>query len=118
MPIWVEVFVKMAVGQADTQERHAQRAQYLAWMTWLQEGPAAGLRRQHQFTKVKTGWVESALLQETGNDDEATCVEDGVSLQQLATAVQPPDVVMHRPASMQEELIFKRRHGTASGAAT
>ena len=71
----------------------------------MQESLAVGLRRQHQFAKVKTGWLEPALNQEDADDqkEEAVSIEDGLSPEQLKSVVKPPDVVVHRPASMQDE---------------
>ena len=102
---WVKAFTTAAKKEAETQEREAQRAQYLSWTSWLQEGPAAGLKRQHQFTKVKSGWVESALTQENDETqgDEGAKHEDGLSPEQLKSVVKPPDVMTCRPATMQEE---------------
>ena len=35
------------------------QAQRAAWTSWLEGGPAAGLRRQHFMSRVATGWVPS-----------------------------------------------------------
>ena len=102
---WAKVFVATAKEEAEVQERGAQQAQYLAWTSWLKEGPAHGLRKQHQFTKVKSGWVESALIQdnEETQGEEGLKHEDGLSFEQLKLVVKPPDVVTCRPATMQGE---------------
>ena len=50
---WTNVFMKMPVAKASGQEGQAQRAQFLAWIDWMHEGPAGGLRKQHQSTNVK-----------------------------------------------------------------
>ena len=89
---WVKVFIAMATKQAETQEREVQRAQHLSWMSWLQEGPAVGFKRQHQLTKTKTGWVEPALIHDDADDQEVddTSIIDGVSLEQLKPVAKPP----------------------------
>ena len=49
-------------------ERAAEAATALAkrdslanWQSWLEDGPAQGLRRQHQLTRVATGWNPSLV---------------------------------------------------------
>ena len=99
---WVETFREMAVAKAIQQEGQAQKAQFLAWQSWMHEGPAVGLRKQHQFTKVKGGWVESATVKAPQVSTEEAEVEDGLSLSQLRSALHPA-VFEKQPASIQEE---------------
>ena len=99
---WTRVFRQMAEAKADEQEGQAQKAQFLAWMDWLQEGAAGGLRMQHQFTRIKGGWVESAVAGGSEISSEETLVEDGLSVEQLRTSLHPA-VLEQQPASIQEE---------------
>ena len=50
--LWVKAFRDAARSNEEKQERAAQYASYKEWEMWIHEGPAAGLRRQHQFSKV------------------------------------------------------------------
>ena len=100
---WVKVFTSMAMKQADEQERRAQKAQFHATMAWLQDGPSQGLRRQHQFTKVRGGWVQSAVVNGEPQGSEEGTVEDGLSPEQLRSVARPPDASMMQPASIQQE---------------
>ena len=54
---WVRVFTDMAEEKATQLERQAQKDQYHNTVNWIQDGPSKGLRKQHQFTKVRGGWV-------------------------------------------------------------
>ena len=49
----------------------------------MQEGPASGLRRQHQFTKVATGWTESAIAEGVSNTIGGFDEMDGFSAAQI-----------------------------------
>lgn len=73
----------MAESNAEEQERQAQRAGFLAWVDWPQEGLAGGLRKQHQFTKVKGGWVESAMVMGLGISSEETQDGDDLSAERF-----------------------------------
>ena len=54
---------EVAVKQAEKQEAVAQSKALVEWVQYLHEGPASGLRRQHQFTKTATGWRETAIAE-------------------------------------------------------
>ena len=47
----------------------------LAWETWLCEGLAKGLSRQHKMSRTRTGWIPTAKF-ECGEYPEDTEVED------------------------------------------
>ena len=42
---------------AEKEERAAQRIAMAKWVSWIREGPAHGLRRQHRFTRNVAGRV-------------------------------------------------------------
>ena len=44
-----------------------------SWMSWLQEGPAGGLGRQHRMSRCATGWIPAKLgpVAATGGDEGA-----------------------------------------------
>ena len=100
---WTRVFTNMADARATQLEKQAQKDQYHATMNWIQDGPVQGLRRQHQFTKVRGGWIPSAMVEAGEASSEDRSSEDGLSLVQLRSALCPPDVIVMQPASIQEE---------------
>ena len=55
--VWIECFAKCAVSNAEAQERAAQQAALCKWTEWIHDGPADGLRRQHQFSRGSDGWT-------------------------------------------------------------
>ena len=52
---WVEALRKTALENALREEVAAQVISLVAWTKWIHEGPAAGLRRQHRFSRVADG---------------------------------------------------------------
>ena len=52
----------LAAANAKTIGREDAAAASAAFRSWLHDGPAAGLGRQHRFTRIATGWVPSSLL--------------------------------------------------------
>ena len=99
---WVDIFRNITLDKAKQQEAQAQRAQLLAWQSWMHEGPASGLRKQHQFTKVKGGWVEAAEVGPPQPQEDDQIIEEGVSLSKLRAAMQPA-VSSKCPASLQAD---------------
>ena len=55
-PAWVFALRSMAVANAEKEERAAQHIAVIKWVTWIREGPALGMRRQHRFTRNVGGW--------------------------------------------------------------
>lgn len=101
-PHWVKTFREVAMARAIEQERQAQTAQFLNGVSWMHEGPAAGLRTQHQFTKVKGGWVESATVRDQEASFDESRVEEGLSASQLRKALHPA-AFEQQPADIQQE---------------
>ena len=105
---WVDIFRNRALEKVKQQEGQAQRAHLLAWQSWMHEGPADGLRKQHQFTKVEGGWVEAVEIVVPQPLEDSQVVEDGVPLFQLQGAPQPA-VSVKCPANLQEETDLQAR---------
>ena len=57
---WIDALRKTALSNAEREEAAAQAISITAWTKWIHEGPAAGLRRQHRFTRVADGWTPTA----------------------------------------------------------
>ena len=77
---------------------------------WLHDGPAAGLGRQHRYTRTSTGWLPSTLLSSSAAEDDDYSREcDGLAdpsdgkaqLAGIAEAMAP--TAQARTASLQEE---------------
>ena len=50
-----------AAAIAKVAAEYDDRQAHAAWMSWVREGPAQGLRRQHLVSRVKGGWTPSAV---------------------------------------------------------
>ena len=74
---------------------HKSRA---AWLSWLKEGPARGLSRQHKMSRMALGWVPSA----TGPSDWQTVDE-------AATEMDPDTVNVVEAAVHSEPLAAASR---------
>ncbi len=46
---------------ADDFTRRSKALASKAWASWLHDGPAAGLRRQHRMSRIATGWVPAPV---------------------------------------------------------
>jgi len=88
-PTWAKSFLGVAEKEADHSDAKASRLATAKFTDWLQEGPAQGLKRQHLFSRVATGWIPSKTgHQPTTNLSELDDLE-GLSPQQLQTALAP-----------------------------
>ena len=81
--VWVGMLKQVAERQADREEAAAQLASIKDYVLWVDSGPAGGLRRQHQFTRIATGWVETALNMLNGNELGDMDDLDGLSHDQI-----------------------------------
>ena len=74
------------MANAEKEERAAQLIAMMKWVTWIREGPALGLRRQHRFTRNVGGWspteASSGKIAETDVRDELDELE-GLSRQAI-----------------------------------
>ena len=59
---WIGQLGALAAAQAISVAKQNGAAACAAFKTWLQDGPATGLGRQHKFTRVTMGWTASTLL--------------------------------------------------------
>jgi len=58
--VWTEALRRTALDNAEREEVAAQKMSLMAWTKWIHEGPAAGLRRQHRYSRVADGWIPTA----------------------------------------------------------
>ena len=84
--VWVELLQKMAMENAEREERAAQHASIVKWESWIHEGPANGLRRQHRYSRTTNGWIPTlkatGVHEQVEQYDEIDQVE-GFSAEQL-----------------------------------
>ena len=80
---WLEMLRHFATKQAEKEEAAAQLANIKGYILWVASGPAGGLRRQHQFSRIATGWTETALDNGNGNEVGDQDDLDGLSEQQI-----------------------------------
>jgi hypothetical protein len=90
---WVEAFGRVAITMAECAERAAGIAATQAFATWLQEGSASGLKRQHLLTRTATGWIPAKVDAEEVNSNEDPDELDGLSAAELAAVKGVPDGV-------------------------
>lgn len=57
----------VATRQAEKEEAAAPLAGIKGYVLWVAGGSTGGLRRQHQFSRIATGWTETALDKGNGN---------------------------------------------------
>ena len=50
---------RTAKSVAEAAHLHDTNTAKVSWATWLQEGPAKGLGRQHMMSRVASGWIPS-----------------------------------------------------------
>ena len=67
-PCWAKMLLCVASKQVEVQEKAAATASIVKWAAWLAEGPGNSLKKLHRFSRVATGWTESAKSK--GESDE------------------------------------------------
>ena len=77
--VWIDLFRAVCVGQAEHEEAAAQAASLVKAVVSLREGPAAGLKRQHAFTRAITGWVPIAVTSAGETELNGYGIMDGIS---------------------------------------
>ena len=100
---WIEMLKQVATKQAEKEEAAAQLANIQDYKLWVEGGSAGGLKRQHQFTRIATGWTETAISK--GNENEVGEHDDldGLSEEQIE-AIKAKIGDSTSPASVQMEV--------------
>ena len=82
-----------------TAEQHAaadQRRATASWLSWLQEGPSAGLARQHRMSRVASGWIPASVAPvpaETESEEDTGSIpfeEDYLGNEAMAETLDEP----------------------------
>ena len=88
--IWVESLSQVASSAAERAETAAARAARLTWTSWLVDGPARGLRRQHRMSRTAIGWIADRVsAPEEVRLSEADCIDE-LDETQLESLLQSP----------------------------
>ena len=102
---WIAALRDTALKNAVSEEVAAQAMSIKAWTKWIHEGPAAGLRRQHRFTRVADGWSPTArssgIVGDVDGSDDID-LEDGLTTEQLE-AIRQATSLGNAPAGAQQE---------------
>ena len=99
----LEMLRQVADKQAEKDEAAAQLDSIKGYIQWVASGPAGGLRRQHQFTRIATGWTETAINKQNGNELGDKDYLDGLSEVQIE-AIKDTIGDEHSPADAQAEV--------------
>ena len=87
-PPALEMMAAAAERQAQTEEAAACKHAFQEFLSWLKEGPAGGLRRQHRFTRVCIGWQRTKECGTEGNDELTQRDDlDGISQSEIVNAI-------------------------------
>ena len=100
---WVEMLRHVANRQAEIEEAAAQLASIKGYIQCVASGPAGSLIRQHQFTRIATGWTETALNKQSGNELGDQDDLDGLSEVHIE-AIKAVVGDEHSPADAQAEV--------------
>ena len=58
---WVDSLHETAKVAAAQAEAESVKVARMAWRSWLTEGPAKGLRRQHRMSRTSVGWMPAPV---------------------------------------------------------
>ena len=74
---WIRALSEVAGHKAKALAQRARNSSRNAWISWLQEGPAAGLGRQHRMSRTAIGWIPNpahkGMVMEEDYDGHETC---------------------------------------------
>ena len=102
-----------ALGFAKATAEQASRLAARAFAQWLQDGPAAGLKRQHQMSRTAVGWIPAAIG-EVEADEHGFEAGDEDSPEVAAAARQVRS--LQAPLSMQQAAEAERVRWSAEWA--
>ena len=77
-----------AFGLARKAADQAARAAARNFSKWLQEGPSAGLKRQHQLSRTAVGWIPTAIAATEADEHETELEEADLPAVAEAARVQ------------------------------
>ena len=77
------MLLHVATKQVEIQEKAAATASVIKWAAWLTEGPSSSLKKLHRFSRVATGWTESARSKGEGDEIGERDDIDGLSSEEV-----------------------------------
>jgi hypothetical protein len=106
IPQWVQMLEDVARRQAESEEEAARKMQNAKWLSWLHDGPAAGLGRQHLISRSAIGWNPTA--DSVGDDSTLPPLADpdgidGLSSEELRS-IKEQRTEAGCPANAQQEV--------------
>lgn len=90
VPAWVDSFITVAAKTAELADGRAATRAAKRINDWINDGPAAGLKRKHLFSRTATGWQNDAVSNKNNTDLFELDETEGISREQLAAALAPP----------------------------
>ena len=100
--LWVEMVLHVSTTQAEREESVAQAVAITERVVWLRDGPAAGLGRQHRFTRTVQVWMPSAATSD-GENELNECDEVDGSAEEQLKQVRGGAAEVVSPANAQQE---------------
>ena len=94
---WCRSFEAVAVKAEAAAEELRRKATAESWHSWGEEGPAKGLRRQHQMTRTQVGWIPTPKTTQVKSEIEEHDEADGLSNEEL-------DKILHDPGKVIEPI--------------
>lgn len=88
---WTKAFQKVTLKMAEQAESKAGRFTSEAFSSWLQDGPAKGLRRQHLLSRTAVGWAPTTVEAGAEGSIEHRDELDGLSEEQLDAVLAQPE---------------------------
>ena len=71
---WVHALRQVASHKTSTLMQNARDSSRNSWTSWLQEGPASGLGRQHRMSRTAIGWIPNPSYKAiSADDDQCDC---------------------------------------------
>jgi hypothetical protein len=110
-PVHLAVLAATAENAAQRSIKEDLKRSSNSWRTWLKEGPASGLGRQHRMSRVATGWIAAATAQPCqdgmGNDPDdwlSDLCELETDAKSMARIMEPPDAAGEMPLNRQQSV--------------
>ena len=111
-----------ALAVAKRAADHDQKVSQRNWQSWLREGPAKGLGRQHKVSRVAGGWVPSAIGVVMEGPDQAVDPGEGSRGGSEGDELEENDAgcvagsVVVAPSPRSRRSMQRRRSGARSGS--
>ena len=75
----VNALSEVAVNMSQTLVHEEQLTSRANWISWVNDGPSAGIGRQHRMSRVAIGWVQSKTLLDDYEEEDDTTTRDSTT---------------------------------------